>query len=322
MVDIHVRPATVADAPAVTTIHCSDIVRWRRWQPDGEEEFARFEDLSIYERWLNGGPWMDATTCAPHLERLTEGGAGIALVAEAGGQLLAEAEAFIGDEPPPFGRNLNLSVLYVRRGQGGRGLGRALMDELIGRARAEGCETFLVTHAEAPEFYARHALSPHSSWRRARVPVKTSRAQYFAEPLPDSDYAAVSGWAMPIGRYQSARQEWETKRPGAEPDFAEWRSLRTERWRLVVRGRPAALILDESPRERGWADAHLWTPAGLARQHLAAARDLAARAGFSGLLCFVAEASLPLLGPEMETDGYKQEVWWRRLSSGRRSEIG
>jgi GNAT superfamily N-acetyltransferase len=289
------------------------VVRWRRWTAEGDETFTRHEDLTAYERWLNGGPWMDETTCAHHLKHLRASGAGLALVAEENGEVAAEAEAFVGEEPPPFGRNLNLSVLYTRRGHERRGLGSALMAELERRARLAACQVFMVSHAEASGFYQRHGLAHHSTWRRAGLASLASRTQYTAEPLAGHDAAAIVGWAMPVGRYQSARQEWESRRPGAEPNFAEWRSLRTARYILTVRRRPAVLVLDESPRERGWAEMHLWTLGPLLRQQVAAARDLAARLAFNGLLCFVAESSLPLLGRDMEMDGYKQEVWLKRL---------
>jgi predicted N-acetyltransferase YhbS len=313
MPDILVRPATVADAAAISEIHRSTVVQWRRWPHDGDPEFARFEDLSPYQRWLNGGPWMDPGTCAAHLSRLVERGLGLALVAELDGEPLAEAEAFVGEEPRPFGRNLNLSVLYARRGHEGRGLGSALMQAMEARARESGCATFVVTHVEAASFYARHGLAPQATWRRTRLPARQGHTRFQAAPLPDAEYEAVRGWAMPVGRYQSARQEWETRRPGAEPDFAEWRGLRTERLRLTVRRQPAALVLDESPREPGWADAHLWLPSQLHRQHLAAIQAVAARAGLQGLLCFVSESTLPLLGSAAADDGYRQEVWLKEL---------
>jgi predicted N-acetyltransferase YhbS len=308
-----IRPATLADAPAISTVHCSTVVQWRRFPEAGEAEFARYEDLSAYQRWLNGGPWMDESSCALHLARLIELEAGLALVAEVEGEVLAEAEAFVGHEPQPFGRNLNLSVLYVRRGHEGRGLGSAMMAALERRASEAGCETFMVTHAEAGPFYARRGLTHQATWHRARLPVKPGHTQYVAGSLPDQEYGSISGWAMPLGRYQSARQQWESRRPGAEPDFDEWRDLRVERRLLTVRRQTCAVILDESPRERGWADAHLWTPGAVNRQVIAAIRDLGARAGFQGLLCFVAESTLPLLGPEAQADGYKQQVWMKRL---------
>lgn len=308
------RPATLADAPAITAIHCSDIVAWKRWDAEGQPHFVDYADLTGYERWLNGGPWMDESTCALHLARWLANG-GVALVAEEDGQVRAEAEAIVGDEPPPFGRNLNLSVLYTLRGHAGRGLGSALMWELLAIAQQEACDTFMVSHAEAPQFYARHGLALAQTWRRVRLPAKLSQTQYSAESFDDASYEAVRGWAMPVGRHQSARQEWERLRPGAEPAFAEWRGLRLERWRLTVRRAPAVLILDESPRERGVANVHLWLPPGqtLSRQLLAAGRDRAARSGFTELACFANETQTLHFGPEARDDGYAQQVWLKKL---------
>jgi GNAT superfamily N-acetyltransferase len=315
---ITVRPASAADVPAIVAIHCADIVTWRRWDAAGNAVLANYADLRPYERWLNGGPWMDTTTYAPYLARWTApGSGGLALVAERDGQVLAMAEAMAGDEPPPFGRNLNISVLYALRGHTGQGLGSALMQALEAHGRALGCDTLAVGHAEAPAFYARHGLRHTETWRRAGLPARTSQTQYAAEPAEARDYGTVAGWAMPIGRYQSARQEWERLQPGAEPDFPEWRGLRRERWRLTVRRAPAVLVLDEAPRQPGAADVHLWLPPGhvLSRQLLAAVRDRAARSGFEALRLFVNEGALPALGHGWHDDGYKQQVWLRALNA-------
>jgi len=312
---VTIRPATPADVPAITAVHCSDIVVWKRWGPGGEAQAARYSELTPYERWLNGGPWMDEGTCAPHLEHLLAvGREAAALVVEVEGRVLAEAEAFIGDEPPPFGRNLNVSVLYTLRGHAGRGLGSALMAELFTIARRERCDTVMVGHAEAPAFYAKHGLAHLQTWRRVRLPVNTSQTQYTAERFEEADYDVVRGWAMPIGRHQSARQEWERLRPGGEPAFDEWRELRLERWRLEVRHSPAILILDESPRKPGVANVHLWLPPGqdLTRQLLAAMRDRAARSGFFELSCFMHDQQTPWLGPDARDDDYSQQVWLKR----------
>ena len=313
---VTVRPATPADVPAIVAIHCADMVTWRRWNADGEAVLADYADLRPYERWLNGGPWMDPSTYAPFLARWTAPGHdGLALVAESDGQVLAMAEAIASDEPPPYGRNLNISVLYALRGHTGQGLGSALMAALEQHALARGCDTLQVGHAEAPAFYARHGLRHAETWRRVRLPVKPGNTQYTAEAGPLGPYAAVAGWAMPVGRYQSARQEWERVQPGAEPDFEEWRGLRRQRWRLEVRRAPAWLVLDEAPRERGAADVHLWTPPGqaLSRQLLAAVRDRAARSGFIELKLMMNESTLPLLGHGWRDDGYKQQLWRRGL---------
>jgi GNAT superfamily N-acetyltransferase len=312
--NVIVRPATLADAPAIAAIHCSDIVAWKRWDTNDEPRIVHYEDLTTYERWLNGGPWMDVTTLAPHLERLLQND-GIALVAEEDGCVLAEAEASVSDEPSPLGRYLNIEVIYTLRGHAGHGLGSALMQELFAIARREQCAAVIVSHTEAPAFYAKHGLAPFQTWRRARLPAALNQTQYSAEAFGDADYATVRGWAMPIGRHQSARHEWERLRPGAEPDFAEWRGLRLERWRLTVRHHPAMLILDESPRRPGAANVHLWLPPGQApsRQLLAALRDRAARSGFIHLACFMEATQLAALGNEQTDDAYEQSVWLKTL---------
>src|SRR5258708_1390049 len=181
---IQVRSATLADVPAIVAIHRSDIVTWKRWDDDGEAHLAKYEELEPYQRWLNGGPWMDEASYAPYLRRLlAPDRAGVALVAEAEGQVRAVAEAWLGAEPVPFGRNLNLSVIYTRRGQAGRGLGSALMAALEAQALAAGCDTLLVTHAEATGFYAKHGLAHLETWRRARLPVRASRTLYTVQPF-------------------------------------------------------------------------------------------------------------------------------------------
>src|SRR5438309_8028897 len=102
---INVRPATLADVPAIVAIHRSDIVTWKRWDTDGQVHLADYADLEPYQRWLNGGPWMDERTYAPYLARLLAldplaiaasnaepGPPGLALVAETDGQVRAVAE--------------------------------------------------------------------------------------------------------------------------------------------------------------------------------------------------------------------------------------
>ena len=307
-----VRPATLDDVPAITAIHCSDIVLWHSERRLGLAEYA---ELSTYERWLNGGPWMDEATCAPHLQRWQAHG-GLALVAEIEGQVLAEAEASVSDEPAPFGRNLNLSVLYTRRGHSRRGLGSALMRALEAWASAQHCTTLMVTHTEAGAFYAKHGLALAQTWRRMKLATQTSNTRYTAEPLaPDAEYETIRGWSMPIGRYQSAWQEWERLRPGAEPDFEAWRGLRVERWRLTVRRTAAYLILDESPRQRGRANVHVWLPPQhtLTQQHLAVIVDRARRSGFAEVACFMNHMQAPWLGPAAQDDHYEQALWLKPL---------
>ncbi|MBM4423985.1 MAG: GNAT family N-acetyltransferase [Chloroflexi bacterium] len=304
-----IRPAVVGDAPAIGAVHCSNVKQWRRWEADGGARPARYADLGPYQRWLNGGPWMDADSCAHHLQRLFAAG-GIALVAERRGRVLAEVELHVAEEPPPYGRNMNLAVLYVHRNHHGHGLGTALMRHALALAEAHQCHTFTVAHAEAPNFYARHGLRKESQWVRYRLPVGGGKIKYSAEPLPDAPYDLVRGWAMPIGRYQNALHDWERTRPGAVPDFVEWRGLRLERHWITVSRHRAALILEESPSAPGVANAFLFTPAHSTTDFLPAIRDLAALFGFTGLRCFTRADTHP---PDAVATDYTHKLFLKRL---------
>jgi GNAT superfamily N-acetyltransferase len=315
---ITVRPARLDDVADIVGIHCSDIVAWKRWDAEGLVHLADYAHLAPHERWLNGGPWLDVGTYRHFLARLlSPGSGGVALVAEAAGQVRAVAEGWLGEEPPPYGRSLDIGVIYTLRGHAGQGLGSALMAALHDHARALGCQALMVTHAEAPRFYARHGFHPVETWRRVRLAALRANTQYAAEVAAPGPYDAphgVRGWAMPIGRYQSARQEWERLRPGAQPAFEAWRDLRLVTLRLTVRRSPAFLALDEQPREPGVADVHLWAPTpALPRQLLAAIRDRAAREGFTELMFFVPERALPALPPGWRDDGYQQHLWLKPL---------
>lgn len=309
MQKIITRPATVTDAPAISAVHCSTVTRWYAPDANGVERPARYGDLTPAQRWLNGGPWMDAETCAHHLRRLIAGG-GHALVAELNGRIVAEAELHTADEPPPFGRNLNLSALYTHRNHQGQNLGSLLMQRALELADEQNCETFTVACAEAPDFYAKHGLRQAATYTRFQLSAQAANVTYTVEPLPDAPYDLVRGWSLPIGRYQNAHHDWERTRPNATPDFPEWRGLRLERYWLTVGDERAALILEESPRFPGLADTFLFTLSSVTPHLLAAVRDRATRSGFTHLHCF---APSDFKHPDATALDYSHQLFMKRL---------
>lgn len=303
---VQIRPAEVQDAPAITAIHCSNVLRWQVWEGQTTRP-ARYADLTPYQRWLHGGAWLDAGTCAFHLTRLAVGG-GLALVAERAGRVLAEAECYIADEPAPYGRNLNLSILYVHRNYQKQGLGQALMAHCWELAQREGCDNFLIAHAEAPEFYRKLGFKLAERWRRWLVPVKPSKVTYTAKPLGDSSYETVRGWALPIGRYQNAHHDWERVRPKAVPDFAEWRDLKGERFSLKMGNENAVVAFEE--QTPGVANTFVFTPIGYTPRLFSAVRDLGAKRGFAQLQCF-AKADLVL--PDAVKTDYVHQLFRKKV---------
>jgi ribosomal protein S18 acetylase RimI-like enzyme len=311
MTSFHIRPATPADVADICAVHCSNVARWQRWEAAGAPRPARYTDLSPYQRWLNGGPWLDPETCAFHLQRFLDR-VGFVFVVELGGRVVAEAELSVADEPPPYGRNLNLSALYVHRNQHGQGFGSALMRQALALAAAERCDLFTVANAEAPGFYKKHGLKLAERWTRFEIPIRPGRAPHYTlEPLEDAAYDLVRGWAAPIGRYQNAHTDWERARPNSAPDFEEWRHLRLARQWIAVGRHRAALICEESPQRPGAANTFLFTPMpDLPPRLFSAARACAAQLGFTRLCCFArSDSKLP---GAMATE-YRHELLWKKM---------
>jgi len=250
---ILIRPATLADAAAITEIHCSDNRQWFRFAARGRVP-VRYEELSLYERWLNGGPWMSLETCTVHLNRLLLAGHFV-LVAEVDHQVVGEAELYLSDEPPPMGRSLHLSILYVHRAKQRLGAGSKLVREAIELARESGCDTLTVVPAIKP-FYAKLGFELCKRLVETQAPTREHASPFPIEPVLDGRYSVVRGLPLVIGRYQSPCQAWE-ELPN-EIAIPELRILRAVRWRLQTDELTAYLMLKETVTRERLASAAAW----------------------------------------------------------------
>lgn len=277
MAKVQIRQATLADAAAITEVHCSHVGTWRR---GGKGEAVPYPSLSLYERWLHGGPWMSVETCAVHLNRWLWAGHRV-LVAQVEGEVVGEAEFVVNDEPAPYGAALHLSLLIVHAAHQGCGIGRALVEAGGALARQEGY-TVMTTQPErtAEPFYSRVGFEP---WLRLKEWQATAQVVPIVgepEPMFHAPYPAEGGLALRVGRYQCARQAWDDL-----PFYLalpEHVSLRWGRWRTVLAGRAVWLGLQAQPLEPIQADGFIWAPPEMALgPAVAALRGLAARLGFA-----------------------------------------
>ncbi len=213
MAIVDVRTATLDDSHAISDVFRSHIHIWQRVNADGQVEDVAYDHLSIYERWLHGGPWMSVETAAIHLSHLLMG-AGIPLVAVRDGQLLAYAEAYHGNEPDPYGDHLHLAHLTLSSGQDDPRLADALIGQLLDIAQTLKCERLTANQVgndpEADTLYRRHGMFPIARIQRMSIPAKSGQGFYKAVDHPAADAAQIDEWFMPIGRLGSARQQWET----------------------------------------------------------------------------------------------------------------
>lgn len=308
MSQITVRTATLDDAQAITRIHRSNITRWQRLNEQGEVEDVPYEKLSVYERWLHGGPWMSVETCAVHLTHLLRG-AGIPLVAAIGKRVLGHGEVFHGVEPPPFGDHLHIAVLYVHAESAGRGLEAALLAHVAALGRELGCQRVCVSHAGAGEFYEGEKWRRLASGQRVEWPARPGQVFYQATPHPQDDPAQIRGLMMPLGRFQNAVQEWVTRWPELWAGVPELHARRVERLKFTVAGASLFVLYAESPYDPRRASVYAWMPTLPGGPVLAAINDRAHKLGFRRLDSYVLDEHLKLLGPEAEPDGYTQELY-------------
>ncbi|MGC9356567.1 MAG: GNAT family N-acetyltransferase [Anaerolineae bacterium] len=307
MTQIEVRPATLDDVLAITAIHCSDVDRWR--DPTTREVVA-YEDLSLYGRWRNGGPWMSVESCAVHLNALLRAGH-IALVAEMEGAVVGEAEYYVNVEPEPY-TAFHLSVLYVHRDWQGRGIGGALLEAGLERAKSLRLPQITTQPDEGSQaFYAHFGFNP---WRMGREMQLLARG---APPLGlhplEVDAGPPATLALRIGRYQCGVQGWEALWPTLV--LPGWSDLRRWVWSVDLENGPAILGLREQLTDATQADGYAWLlPEVDLAPAVAALRALAHLQGFGAVDLLLPSAALLELRERFRLDYQSRvEIWLRAL---------
>lgn len=296
---ITIRPATLADAAAISIVHCSTVDEWRdpyTRQPADEAT------LNLFGRWYNGGDWMSVETCAIHLNGLLMNGH-LPLVAEAAGVIIGEAEYYVNHEPAPFGSHLHLSVLYIHKDWQGKGIGRTLVEAGAEHTRALGCHA-LTTQPE-PEmagFYQRLGFEP---WLRAKEMQASTQSVTEKSLLPLTQLSQgdrpTEHLALRIGRYQCGVQGWETLWSALA--IPELRALRRGVWRGELNNTPVVLGLREQFRNPTQADGYAWLPPSAPLTPVVAAlRALAAQEGYSAVDLLLPEDALPELKTAFKLD--------------------
>jgi GNAT superfamily N-acetyltransferase len=138
---VHLRPATADDAPAAARMHLSC---WR-------EAYSPFVDAELLEaRLADPAPWEE--TWRDHVEH----GPPRTLAVTGAGELVGFAVA--GPSRDAELPGLELYAIYVRFLWWGKGVGQALLDEVVGDAP---CSLWVLEdNARALAFYARNGFRP------------------------------------------------------------------------------------------------------------------------------------------------------------------
>lgn len=301
---IEFRHAVLDDTAGISALFRAQIPLWQRVNKQGRVEDLPYESLTIYERWLHGGPWMSVETGALLLNHLLLG-AGIPLVAVRKGTIVGYLEAYHSVEPEPFGRLLHIAHLLAPD----HDVERGMIEELFVQAKALKCQRITITRVGSTSNYDdRYILTPISTLLRFNLPARQGQIFYRAVEHSDANPAQINGWAMPVGRISCSRQQWETVWPRQWEVLPEIRQRQTARRHISAAGQDALMFCREHLYDPRRADLFLWTPKGLTIQLVSAVRDWAHREGYRTLVVAVEADSREALGNEAEDDGYKQET--------------
>jgi len=155
---IQIRLASLDDIEEIVGIHCSSIDKWFKYV-DGEKIEAKYEELSIAERWAHGGPWMSIETCAVHVNYILTWGH-YPLVAVLDNRVVGELELYIGYESDPLYHHGFIDVLEVHKEFRRRGIGRRLVKKAIEISREKNCNSIAVwPDPNAVEFYKKCGIN-------------------------------------------------------------------------------------------------------------------------------------------------------------------
>jgi hypothetical protein len=311
---VEVRLANLDDTRAISALFRAPITVWQRLDARGRVETVDYESLTLYQRWLHGGAWMSVETGAVFLNELLLG-AGIPLVALNDGEVAAYAEVYHGIEPEPFGAHLYLAHLVTN--EAGAGLEDALLKEIAARAKALKCKQVLVSRAGDDSVaggLSSYKLATLSCLRRYSVPARTGQVFYRAVESLDDDAKRIQGWGMPVGRFTSARHQWETLWPRTWDTLPEMRERKRHRLHFSAAGQEALICFQQSLYDPRTAEVYCWTAKGLTIQLLMSIRDWGHREGYRSLTLAIDEGVASTLGADAEGDGFRMETCALALS--------
>lgn len=209
MTEIVVRRGGLKDIDQIVKVHSSDLENdlWYAF-PNGQRvETKDPENLSLYERWLNGGSWMSNELCTIYINSLLLGGH-IPIVAEIDGMVVGELELFFGWESD-HKLYAHIGVLQVHKDFQRQGIGTKLLQKAISTAKKRGASYLSVRPRDLLQpFYQEYGFS---EWLKTVV-FEAQAGPYLAKLRWEEDntvFNKMKFWDFILGQEQSSAQIWQ-----------------------------------------------------------------------------------------------------------------
>jgi hypothetical protein len=310
LTEFEVRLAILDDAHAICDLARSRVGVWQRMTPGGQVENVTYESLSIYERWLHGGPWMSVETGALQLSCLRLGGGIPVVVLADDGSIRGYAELYTGTEPSPYGRHMHLGHFTINTEPDARD---ALFAWIVEHARQNRCERLTVNCAVNDEavidYYTAQGMTAIDDMQRLVIAAKAGQVFYKAVEHLDDSAEQINGWYMWIGRLGSARYQWEALWPRTWDVIPQIQQRKTHRLNFNAAGNDAYVLVRQQLFRPRLADVFCWTPKPPTGQLITAIRDWAQREGYRKLVMPTTTNAVKTLGLDAEPDGYRENIY-------------
>jgi hypothetical protein len=313
---LQVRIARLDDSVSITALFQAGIPIWQRLNAAGQVEDVSYGVLSIYERWLYGGPWMSVETTALHLSHLLTGG-GIPFIAERAGVAVGYVEAYRGWEGEPFGDHLHLSQLHLHPQETDTYVAEALIHSVKEAARLERLQRVTASCAandsSTQTLYSAQGFAHLQTVKRYSIPARSGQGFYRVTEHLDANPQQIKGWNMSVGRVESARQHWEMYWPRTFQSIPEIRERKQNRLHISASGQEAFIFAQQQLYVPRSVELLIWSPKVASAQLLTALRDWSYRENYRTLVMIAPQEIAALMGPEAEADGYAVSVFAARV---------
>jgi ribosomal protein S18 acetylase RimI-like enzyme len=139
------------DVEALVSLNCREVTEWHHHAKDGSREaLSTWKDLSTWERWRHGGPWLDPSLLSLHLKILEEIG-GTVLVARQNGEIIGELEVSY-DIGSPERRRAHIVWMVVDPAWQRKGIGTLLVKQGQKMASKMGCQLMTVSSEDQKSY--------------------------------------------------------------------------------------------------------------------------------------------------------------------------
>ena len=209
MLEFKLREAKLDDTFEIVSCNIDDVEKWRHFDQMKFLDEASWDELTPFERYMHGGPWLDPQTFRIHFETVKEANGDI-IIAEYNDKVIGELDYVVDSDD----ESTYMSILWLltRPKYRRKGVATALMKHVISKAKELGCEKIFIEPEDVRSLNLYCKLGFRRLYDLLKVDIQSIpklKPEVNAEvtvrnwdDTPPSDFREV------IGLYYTPKYEW------------------------------------------------------------------------------------------------------------------